>query len=190
MQLGELRAAVESVCGTGYLTDITRHFNSCLRMLAARSEEMLRITVSITNGEWTIPDFILLVHSLSLDGQSLPIRVFEPAQKQSPQGGGGEMSWMKVGNRILLHPINNNVMNVDVFYTPRPARLSADHDVPTLRDVEEVLIAYAIWQIKRDEDDLQVANEKGSEYYRAEAAWLHLNGKKNPAPKRISFNLW
>lgn len=190
MRLGELRAAVEAVCGGGFSHDSTRHFNSCMRNLAAKSATLLSRTVEFVSGEWTIPNNVLAVHSLTYGGQSIPVRVFEPAQMISPTQGSSPTAWMKIGGKILLHPRPNEPINVEVFYTGRPTPLELDDDTPEIADADDVLIAYAIWQIKRDEDDLQVANERGNEYYRAETEWLSLNGKKNPAPKRISFNLW
>lgn len=190
MRLGELRAAVEAVCGGGFSHDSTRHFNSCLRLLAAKSEELSLKTIFVINGEMTIPKYMLTIHSLSFEGQPLTLRNFEPAQLLTPSFGAKPVSWMKIGDKILLHPRPSNVINVDVFFFSRPAMLVNDNDVPELPDADDVLIAYAIWQIKRDEGELQVANEKGNEFYRAEAAWRHLNGKSNPVSKRIAFQLW
>jgi len=191
MRLGELRAAVEAACGNSFVIDSTRHFNTCLRLLSSKSEEVHTETITVTNGEWVIPPHVLAIHSMAVEGQTIPVRTFQPAEMLPPVAGGAiPHSRTKIGNRIVFHPRTTGTISVDVFYTMRPPLLVNDGDVPTIPDADDLLIAYAVWQVKREDEDLRVATEKGNEFYRLLGDWIHLNGKSNPVSKRISFEFW
>lgn len=182
MNLGELRTAVENVVGQGSVSDVVRHFNSCLLTLASTSREIYTQDVAAVNGEFMIPANVLSIYSMFHQG--FPITWQHIEQNFYGLTGTTPISAYKSGNNVVLFP--TVTCTVTIFYKLKPEALATDADIPEIPDADNVLINYAIWQIFLEEEN-PMAVRYEENYLREERNWQRINSAANSRPKRIKL---
>ena len=182
MNLGELRTAVENVVGQGSVSDVVRHFNSCLLAMASTSREIHTQDVAAVNGEFIIPANVLSIYSMFHQG--FPITWQRIDQNYPPLMGTTPYSAYKEGNKVVLFP--KATCTVTIYYKLKPAALVSDADIPEIPDADHVLINYAIWQIFLDEEN-PMADRYRENYLLEESTWRRINSSANSRPKRIKL---
>ena len=141
MNLGELKTAVENVAGQS-ISDVVRHFNACLLMLASMSRETYSQDVAAVAGTFTIPDNVLSIYSMS--SNNIPI-VWQRVDEGSTPGGTIPYSAYRSGANVILYP--PATCTVTILYKMKPAALTSDAGIPEIVNSDDVLINYAIWQL-------------------------------------------
>lgn len=191
MNLKQMQDIVLKPTGAEYASDAVRHINKAQCNLAVESEKIKRLNVTVNSGYFSLPAACLLVKSVYYGGYPLQQYEFDNVPDFI---NGSPSCWLRdeltvgaiITKIIRLHPSPESGSAAQLVYIERPAVLVKDEDVPVLEDSEEYLIAYAMWRLFAENDEL--AGDAAGWKIVAEqekANWLKLNGVQNKRVRRV-----
>jgi len=179
----QLKTAVENVTGTN--TETGRYLNDGQIALALLSKRLKRQDVNATDGVIIIPSDCLIIRGVAWKNNILDIY---PEEFTPDYGTGTPLWWQRNDNNILLIPKQTGTAKL--IYTPRPAEMTQDTDVPELTDADSALIAYAIWQIYVDSEDEEESVFWEAKWLKEQAKWLELDNQQYKQPRRVRTIRW
>jgi hypothetical protein len=181
MTLAELKSAVyRTAPGLGDFLDdgaLTQFFNECQRLLAFDSQRLEVKDVDVIDGVFALPADCLLFKSVTWDGRELSPW---PGETLPQINTGYPAYYFQVGNSFYLIPKPQDAGGkVKIHYIARPQDMQDNADITSLANCDEVLIAYALWNVFKvmGEDDQAAAWEKI--YLERRQAWLLVNRAAN-----------
>lgn len=191
MTLAELKSAVyRTAPGLGDFLDdgtLAQYFNECQRLLAFDSQRLEVKDVDVVDGIFTLPPDCLVFKSVSWEGRELSPWPGDSLPNIIP---GYPAYYFQAGDRFYIIPRPQDTGGkVSVFYIARPQDMQADGDMPSLANCDEVLVAYALWNVFRvmDEDNEAAVWEKT--YIERRQAWLLINRATNYRHTKVSMTI-
>ncbi len=218
MTLAELKSAVyRTAPGLGDFLDdgaLTQFFNECQRLLAFDSQRLEVKDVDVVDGIFTLPPDCLVFKSASWEGRelspwpgnSLP-DIIEPQNwrtvrcsrrgnaLQRPSrtltvGTGYPAYYFQTGDTFYIIPKPQNAGGkVSVFYIARPQDMQLNSDIPSLANCDEVLVAYALWNVLKVMGEDDAANKWEKIYFERRQAWLLVNRATNYRHTKVSMTI-
>lgn len=132
--------------------DLNRFLNEALLEISRAAKRRKTAALSFTAGE---DSKILPADLLRIDGNPLwqvtgesirrEIISSEDAYPLDNATGRPQEYWL-IGNSILIRPVPDTSGTLTVVYFYKFPNLAADTDVPEPENVDDILVAYALWQ--------------------------------------------
>ena len=180
MTLAELKSAVyRTAPGLGDFLDdeaLVQYFNECQRLLAFDSQRLETKEVDVVDGTFTLPADCLVFKSASWEGRELSPWPGDSLPNIIP---GYPAYYFQVGSTFYLIPKPSSGGAVSVFYIARSQDMQADNDIPSLANCDEVLVAYALWNVFKVMGEDDAGAEWRNNYLERRQAWLLLNKAEN-----------
>jgi len=181
MTLAELKSAVyRTAPGLGDFLDdgaLTQFFNECQRLLAFDSQRLEVKDVDVVDGIFTLPPDCLVFKSASWEGRELSPW---PGNSLPDIITGYPAYYFQTGDTFYIIPKPQNAGGkVSVFYIARPQDMQLNSDIPSLANCDEVLVAYALWNMLKVMGEDDAANKWEKIYFERRQAWLLVNRATN-----------
>ena len=171
--------AVDSIIGPGTTVDIERLINEAQLRLASMTHKVVSSSASVTDGTFILPDDCLALKGISFDGRDLT----KWSGINVPDDQEGSPVWYgQVDDTVNIYPAASGTATI--YYLLKPAHLSEADDEPELDNVGNVLIAYAVWKGKQEEQEAD-AQQWYAAYFDAESRWLDMDRKRHKRVYRI-----
>lgn len=198
VQLSELISAVrDEVQDTGALrwTDstITRYLNDGQRDLVQISNKINIWQISIPAGTVSInmPSDILIPKNFQFEINTwrYPLAVHYGIPPESTATQGNPQEVYIVGDSIIFYPTVAQAGTLLISGVAQPVDMVNPTDTPVIKNIDSLLIAYAVWQCLMSDGD-PLADIKGQYYQQKKMEWGILDAQQNPMPDRIERNWW
>lgn len=182
----DLKNSVEAKVGTNAETG--RYLNLAQVELSKLTNRVKTGQVTMTNGSGNLPTDCLVVKAVKWG--SVDLEQYSADIAPNMDAGNPMCYSIKDDLTISIYPKNNGTGTLDIAYTPRPTDMALDTDYPSVRDAEEALIAWAIYQLYWHNEDFieaQAWREKAKDEIEN---WLKLDGQQNKRPRRVQYGWW
>ncbi len=183
MNYVQLKTQVENVTGTN--TETGRFLNEAQLVLAKESKKRKKASIAITAGVATIPAGCLVIRNIKYGSTSLG---YSDLTEDKPTMGVSTSTTDTPGKYALLNSqiiFNTSVTVTDVsntcilYYTPRPATMVLDTDIPELTDADTAMVYYARWRNYLEGEDVQEAGFWENEWYKKAEEWIRMDSEIN-----------
>lgn len=191
MTLAELKSAVYRIVpGLGEFLDdgaLAQLFNECQRLLALDSQRLEAKDVDVVDGIFILPPDCLVFKSVTWKGRELSPW---PGSSLPEIVTGYPAYYFQVGDKFYIIPKPQDVGGkVSVFYIARPKDMLDDGDIPSLANCDEVLVAYALWNVLRIMGENNEAAIWEKTYLERRQAWFLLNRAANYRHAKVRMTI-
>ncbi len=182
----QMKTRVANRVGTS--DDNATLLNKGQQKLAEMSKRKVKAVLAFVSGVATIPAACLNLKKLAWE--EYPINLAPESEFVFPKYDSNSIptEYQIYNGSIVLDNLYTG--NLNIVYTPKPADMALGADTPALTGCEEAIIAYAVWQRYRENEDIKQAAYWKQNWQDEANDWLALDVKQNKQSYRVKARRW